>query len=52
VLLQPYIDDPIIVEAFVTWKVVKFSRDSGIQNIVLEGDVMEIVDGLWMNGQC
>lgn len=41
-----YIVNHAVVEAYATWKAVKFSRLG-----YSEGDVMEIVHGLWMNRQ-
>lgn len=33
-----YIIDPTIAKAFITWKAVKFDRDIGLYNIILEDD--------------
>lgn len=48
---KPYIFDPIVVEAYAAWKVVEFSIDLGILNIILEGDVLEIVNALRIEGK-
>jgi hypothetical protein len=36
--LKHFIVDPTVAEAYVAWKVMKFSRDLGMLNIMLEED--------------
>lgn len=43
---KPYITNPTIVEAHAAWKVEKFGTDLGLQNIIIEGDALKIVQNL------
>jgi hypothetical protein len=40
-----------IAEAYGTWKAVGLCRNIGLWNILLEGDAIEILNALWMEGQ-
>jgi hypothetical protein len=53
VLHKPiYISDSCVAEAVATWKSVKFSRNLGFQNILTEGDALEIILALQKYGNC
>lgn len=41
-----FIIDPTVAEAFAALKAVAFGRDLGLHNVILEGDVLEIVHAL------
>lgn len=49
---KPYISDPFVAEVVAAWKVVKFRRELGFQNIMMEGDMPEIVHALQKEGCC
>jgi hypothetical protein len=43
---KPYITNPIVADAIFAWKAVEFGKDLGIQNIILEGNALDIVHAL------
>jgi hypothetical protein len=43
---KPHISDPAVT----AWIVVEFSRELGFQNIIMEGDALEIVHALQKEG--
>ncbi len=43
---KSYIFNSTVVEAFVAWEVVEFSRDLELQHVIVEGDALEIVQDL------
>lgn len=43
---KSYIFNPTVIEAFVAWKVVEFSRDLELQHVIMEGDALKIVQDL------
>lgn len=38
---KPYVIEPNVAEAFAAWNEVEFSKNLGVQNIILEGDALE-----------
>jgi hypothetical protein len=49
---KSYIFNSTVVEAFVAWEVVEFSRDLELQHVIVEGDALEIVQDLLKEWRC
>lgn len=49
---RPYISDPAIAKPFAEWKAVELSRNLGLNNIILGGDSLEIVQALHKDESC